>query len=121
MGGFVALNLGLSHPELFGKIGGHSAAIWENTIDIPKELSWLEKSDSNLFELAKKQNLTGIQVYIDYGDMDHEWLKQGDAYLNTLLEKHGVNTQLHVGKGGHNYSYWKSQVKQYLLFYMKSD
>lgn len=121
MGGFVALNLGLSYPDLFSKIGAHSAAIWKNTNELPKGLSWLAKSDGNLFEFPKKQDLTGIQVYLDYGDMDHDWLKQGNAYLNALLKSHGVKTQLHVGKGGHNYSYWKSQVKPYLLFYMKNS
>ncbi|MGE7673014.1 alpha/beta hydrolase [Lysinibacillus sp. NPDC094403] len=121
MGGFVALNLGLSHPDVFSKIGGHSAAIWENQNDIPTGLSWLAKSDMNLFELVKKQDLSGIQLYLDHGDMDHDWLIQGNTYLNDLLDSHGVKTQLHVRNGGHNYSFWKSQVKNYLLFYMQNN
>jgi enterochelin esterase-like enzyme len=43
MGGYAALFLGFSYPELFSKIGGHSAAIWDYSTndDYTDQRDWL--------------------------------------------------------------------------------
>lgn len=117
MGGFVAYHLAFAHPELFSKVGGHSAAVWKSQSDMPTQLSWLGKDNDELFSMANTQNISGISVYIDHGDMDHSWLSQGNAALADILTKRHVSVQSYVGRGGHNYSYWSSHAADYLMFY----
>jgi enterochelin esterase-like enzyme len=77
MGGYAALFLGFSHPELFSKIGGHSAAIWDYSMNdnYTDQRDWLYPNEilRNLrdpFRLADTRSLGSVQVYLDAGDSD---------------------------------------------------
>jgi enterochelin esterase-like enzyme len=124
MGGYAALYLGLTYPELFSKIGAHSAAVWDYS---PTDLyldqrDWLYASEElraarDPFLLAASEQLKdrGIKVYLDAGDSDP--LSEKDKHLYEVLLEHQVDAKWTPNPGGHNGTYWASQLENYLLFY----
>ena len=122
MGGYASLYLGLSYPELFGKIGAHSAALWtySDTDQFTGQRDWLF-SDGKLrdrrdpFKLASPENLAGVQIYIDVGESDA--LAEKDRSLYEKLKKMNADVLWSTGPGGHSADYWKGQIDNYLIFY----
>jgi enterochelin esterase-like enzyme len=121
MGGFAALHIGLRNPNLFGKVGGHSPALfvgqmWEPLEKLVYPTQEIRKASDPLI-LAANQKLNKVQIYLDMGDQDD--FKDATKKLNDIFS--GVKTksfQFHVTKGGHHDdAYWSSQVENYLQFY----
>ncbi|MFB9329811.1 alpha/beta hydrolase [Paenibacillus aurantiacus] len=122
MGGYAALYLGFSYPELFGKVGAHSAALWTYS---PSDLftdqrDWLYASDAlrarrDPFKLASREKLAGMRVYLDAGEGDPLFVP--DQALYEALKAQGIDAVWSPAPGGHNVSYWSSQLERYLLFY----
>ncbi|MFC5406347.1 alpha/beta hydrolase [Cohnella soli] len=127
MGGFISLSDAFRHPELFSKVGGHSAALWLNDWSrVPMMKSWLYptkkvRKERDPIALAESADLSGIEVYLDVGDKDDFKLYDGAKELFGILQKRGVVSQLHVNPGKHNRTYWKSQLENYLKFYAGSE
>jgi enterochelin esterase-like enzyme len=122
MGGYGALYLGFTYPDLFSKVGGHSSAIWNytNSDQFTDQRDWLYANDAlrNLrdpFILAKNHSISEMEVYLDAGDQD--LLAEKNQRLYEVLVAENISTQWHLNPGGHNPTYWISQLDNYLLFY----
>lgn len=122
MGGFASLHLGFRHPELFGKIGAHSAAIWDGTSSdlYTDQRDWLYPSETlrdarDPFRLAKKSELSDVRVYLDAGADDP--LTRVDYALYEQLRDRNIDALWVPNAGGHDPSYWSGQLSNYLRFY----
>ncbi|HBP38215.1 MAG TPA: esterase [Clostridiales bacterium] len=119
-GGFAALYLAFTHPDLFSKVGGHSPSLF--TGDFPdKTISdWLypdqeTRSRRDPLDLAQTQDLTGLRVYLDTGSADVN--VEGCAALQKILEEQGVASELHLFDGSHSRGYCCQYMAEYLKFY----
>src|SRR3954465_1347427 len=123
MGGYGALRFGFAHPELFGSVSAHSAAllpepptalnaairagepqalmlasVFGNPI-VP--VHWEQNSP---FALAKKDpaGLRKLRIYFDCGDRDDFGFDRGASALDQLLTKKSVPHEFHLYPGGHD-------------------
>jgi enterochelin esterase-like enzyme len=122
MGGFAALHLGFTYPELYGKVGGHSSALWDYTASdqFAEQRNWLYPDEASRklrdpFVLAESRDLSGVQVYLDCGNEDR--LAEKSEKLHNLLLQKGVRSELHIYPGIHQISYWSDHLEDYLFFY----
>ncbi|MCY9666495.1 esterase family protein [Paenibacillus alginolyticus] len=120
MGGFAALHAAISHPDLFSKAGGHSAALRLQPGD-GSGIDWLfnGRNRDQLDPLYQVDHMvsTNISVFLDHGDHDHSWLSEGNEIMFQRLTQKKVKVTYTIGKGGHDYRYWSSQTETYLKFY----
>ncbi|WEK54188.1 MAG: alpha/beta hydrolase-fold protein [Candidatus Cohnella colombiensis] len=122
MGGYASLYLGFNYPDLFSRIGAHSAAIWNytSTDQFIGQRDWLYANDAlrerrDPFKLAESQKLDSVEVYLDCGTGDA--LAEKDQALYDLLVSKGIEAEWVPSPGGHDAAYWSSQLENYLLFY----
>lgn len=121
MGGFAALHIGLRHPALFGKVGGHSPAIFDGPMWEPLEKmlypSETIRQANDPLILAATSKLNHVQIYVDMGDQDD--FKDAVRKLDGILSKAKTQSyQFHVTQGAHHdNAYWSSQIENYLTFY----
>jgi S-formylglutathione hydrolase FrmB len=121
MGGYGALYLGLRHPDLFSAIGAHSAAIFlRNSPDLP----WIYGEQGELFEEFDPASMirrdgwpTGMRLFIDYGSADRLMLALYDLVV-AIFDQPGINYQIHIWPGVHDWSYWSVHAADYLRFYV---
>jgi len=127
MGGWVALHHAFTHPELFGKAGGHSPAVWmdywANTGNLK---GWIYPTDEvrkqrDPYLLADAADLSGMSVYLDSGDQDIYRFYEGAQALDYKLRSRSIRSQFHLNPGGHDNAYWSQHIKDYLLFYAGTD
>lgn len=132
MGGFGALKIALKHPELFGTVAAHSAAIlppdpdnlgprfkrmlesdfgrrmgldriYGNPIDKAK---WRAENPIALAETIAKDQVRGLQIYFDCGSADRYEFDETNLALHEALDKRGIaHTWKLVDGGGHG---WES-------------
>jgi enterochelin esterase-like enzyme len=110
-GGFWALSVGLRHPDIFGRVGGHSAALGAaiappafNPLDLALNASFLE--DANL------------RIYLDNAasDIVGEELR----LFSSRLSARGIpHTYLIHPVGDHSDAYWQAHASEYLAFYAR--
>lgn len=124
MGGFAALHLAFLHPDLFSKAAAHSAALWDySATDLfTGQRDWLYptpslRAERDPFLLAKSRELTRLYVYLDVGLSDA--LYGVDDRFYRLLLQAGVSAEWHTGNGGHNATYWNSNLNLYFDFFDK--
>lgn len=122
MGGYAALYLAFTHPDVYEKVGGHSAALWDYTDadQYTNQRDWLYpneklRSERDPLLLAKKGGLSTIQVYLDVG-VDDGFYEEDKRLYDILLEER-ISVQWHPAPGGHNGDYWLSHLEDYLTFY----
>ena len=110
-GGFWAFSIALRHPDIFGKVGGHSAVFAEdnappafNPLDLAQNESFL--ADANL------------KMYLDNAasDIAGDELK---VFSSRLSERGIPHTYLIHPVGDHSDDYWQAHVSEYLAFYAK--
>lgn len=102
-GGAWAIRLGTRHPELFGAIGGHSAAIF----------------------YVDEQTLSGRLLKIPASQMPRLWLDMGDSDsevavikpFEQFLTENNIPHELHIYVGWHDEKYWSAHVAEYLRWY----
>jgi enterochelin esterase-like enzyme len=101
LGGIAAYRLAFQYPDKFSSaaIFG-SGAISGEEKQIDAWLSWM--TDANR-----------IRVFMDIGDKDILVLDRAQV-MKSILDEAGIENQLHVGHGGHNYAYWVSNFEMYL-------
>lgn len=123
MGGFAALHIAFRNPELYSKVGGHSASLWlDDSEDYYDQKLWAfgdkeTKRQRDPLELAQYADLSSMKVYLDCGSYDA--FAPRSAKLYELLDERGVSTELHIQEGGHSGDYWRKHVEDYMLFYAK--
>ncbi|SMB84734.1 alpha/beta hydrolase [Deinococcus hopiensis] len=123
MGGYAALFLGLRHPALFGRIGAHSAALWDGHDDqYTGQRDWLYPSPAlrgarDPFSLLQRTPLKTYALFVDVGKSDA--LQGVNEHFVQKLKRECGNTIFMQKTGGHDLTYWRSQLRQYLMFYGK--
>ena len=123
MGGFGAIKLALSHPDLFVFAGALSPAIdvprrsfslrrlqqsWEfKSIFGPADGAWRRHNDPFLVA----QNVDPIHAsYIFLSCGDGESLLAPNREFAALLSKQGLLFEFHVVSGGHDWTQWNKQL-----------
>jgi len=101
-GGGWAIHIGLSRPDLFSRIGGHSPALFYG--DSPNLLAWA------------RQLLLNTLISIDIGDGD-PMLSDSAAPIDMLLTEAGAQHTFNIYAGGHSEEYWATHIGEYLNFY----
>lgn len=119
MGGFAALHLALRHPEMFSRVGAHSAALWDDSSadQFTGQRDWLYptpalRAERDPLLLAQHTDLRGLRFYLDVGDRDP--LRKQDEAMQAVL---GAASELHVASGGHDAQFWRSRLESWLAFY----
>lgn len=102
-GGAWAVHFGLSRPDLFGALGGHSAPVfWEDTYRVRGWLNALTPEDTP-------------RIYLDIGEKDY--LMNSNRWLVGVLEKKNVPYSWVLFPGYHEEAYWQTHLESYLRWY----
>jgi enterochelin esterase-like enzyme len=121
MGGFIALQIALHNPKLFGKAGGHSPASWIVDYSLDSFNRWLFPHDlvndsKDVNKLVIKKGLGDLKVFLDCGESDFG-IVDDTRKLNNAFLGCGIDTSCIINKGDHSNEYWKSNMEEYLKFY----
>jgi enterochelin esterase-like enzyme len=103
-GGGWAMHIALTHFDMFGSIGAHSMGYFSG--DLYRVQNLLQKHSSEEFP----------RIYIDRGEDDY--LKESIDQYEANLTATGVAHEYHVNPGSHDQDYWRSQVGNYLDWYI---
>ncbi len=119
MGGMIALRVAFHHPELFSKVGGHSAAVLSRDYSDKQLEQWLFPNDNfdNLTDIVKFDKDKGfdkLNVYLDVGKNDDSF-SAGVQSLYDALQKRGIQSEFLLFDGGHTLR--QGCIKDYLKFY----
>jgi enterochelin esterase-like enzyme len=96
-GGDWALQLALTHPDVFSAVGAHSAV------------------GDQALRLLGAQAQRDLRFYLDVGSADP--LRPGMETLAAALKSQGYATIFSIYPGGHDRPYWRSHTTEYLSFY----
>ncbi len=103
-GGGWSIHLGLRYPELFGRVGGHSPAVFlgdENNILAYTRL------------IARDGPVPAL--YVDVGDTDAQ--RQSAIWLDQIFTWFEFGHTYLLQPGGHTEAYWSAHMADYLRFY----
>ncbi|MEM6284966.1 MAG: alpha/beta hydrolase-fold protein [Chloroflexota bacterium] len=108
-GGFWAMSVGFRHPDIFGALGGHSAALdvtsappANNPLDLARNAAALDD--------------VPVRIYMDNGADDFVYLEL-QTFSSRLTARQIPHTYSIYPTGGHDEDYWSSHVGEYLEFY----
>jgi len=125
MGGFGAIKLALSHPELFVFAAGLSPAIdvpsrpysekrdsqWKRHSAIFGPWSSQTRHDNDPFVLARSVKPEDMPyMYLSCGDQ--EGLLPSNRQFATLLGKRQFHYEFHIEKGGHDWNQWNGHLAE---------
>ena len=138
MGGYGALHLAFRHPELFGSVGAHSAALLENiptvAVSDSRQTARL-RILGNVFgspldplfwklndplAIARTANLAGLKIYFDCGSEDDFGFEAGAAALDKALSSRHIPHESHLYPGGHNWVYFAEHLPALLQFHFRA-
>jgi enterochelin esterase-like enzyme len=122
MGGYAALYLAFTYPDMFTKVGGHSPAVVPESEPVSGLTRWLYptkelREERDPIYLASQKDLQLLKVYLDCGDRDDFEFYRGCEQLYNVLQLKGISSEYHFNEGEHNAAYWIANSEQYLLFY----
>lgn len=123
MGGFGAIKLALSHPDLFVFAGGISSAIdvpsrpfsikrisqWEHHRSIFGPWGSQARHDRDPFVLARSAD-PAKTPYLSLTCGDQEGLLPANRNFAALLEKRHFRYEFHLAPGGHNWNQWQERL-----------
>jgi S-formylglutathione hydrolase FrmB len=135
MGGYGALRLAFLHPELFGSVSAHSAALIETlpavavsessgparlrilgtVFGTPPDRAFWDRN--NPLKIARTAALAGMKIYFDCGSQDDYGFEAGAQALHTVLQSRGVDHTFHLYSGGHNWAYFAEHLPDSLRFH----
>jgi len=101
-GGYWALDIALTHPELFAAVGGHSPVT--NAGLVETFALTMGATDRN-----------ALRIYLDVGRNDH--LAPTVKPFAAVVQAQHAKTIFHLYDGRHNREYWRAHVTEYLAFY----
>ncbi len=132
MGGYGAVKLALTHPDLYGSVSALSGAIipfgWEDL----KRYSWVARytlmrvfgrdAEKNSLDANDAWQILGplqfdrppFAVRLEAGTEDPYGLDGVAAQYGNLLNEHGVPTTILVEPGGHDWSFWRPAMQEIL-------
>jgi enterochelin esterase-like enzyme len=102
-GGGWAVHIMLKNVDLFGTVGLHSPAIFDQ--DAPYSEDWVRAVPAGSWP----------RIWIDAGDQDRE-LSSILAFEN-ILSAYQVSHLWHMYTGDHSEAYWSAHVSEYLQWY----
>lgn len=134
MGGYGALHIAFSHPQLFGAVGAHSAALLEalpkisaqdsrqlgrlrvlgSAFGSPFDAAFWTRNDP--VSIARTANLSGMKIYFDCGSEDDFGFDAGADALDKLLTSRHIPHEFHLYPGGHNWAYFAEHLPALLEF-----
>ena len=139
MGGYGALHLAFRHPELFGSVSAHSAALIANlprgnlgdsgeaavsralggAFGTPFDRAFWDRNSP--FTLARNgPRPTGLHVYFDCGTEDDFGFNRGAQAFHDLLVLRGIPHEFHLYPGRHDLSYFAEHLPASLEFQSRS-
>lgn len=129
MGGYGALHIAFRHPQLFGAVGAHSAALLDKLPSAPAQQSpqvggltrvlasafgspfdaayW---NENDPLRIARTANLSGLRIYFDCGSEDDYGFDTGAAALDKELTSRHIAHEFHLYPGGHDWSYFAEHL-----------
>ena len=118
-GGYTALSIGLRHPELFSKVGGHMPAVdlsyaEEDEHYFEDEAMWLQYDP---ISIASQSAFENLKVFLDDGKDDEGQFYRACEKLFRILQQNGADVQVHLFAGRHNGEYVLTNLDTYLRFY----
>jgi len=138
MGGYGALRLAFVHPELFGSVSVHSAALVEKlpTVTVassaqnprirmlgdvfgsPPEKSFWERN--NPLTLGRTAKISSLKIYFDCGSEDGYGFYAGAEALDKILNERHIAHEFHIYPGGHDWAYFAEHLPASLKFESKA-
>jgi enterochelin esterase-like enzyme len=117
MGGWGALQLAFTHPDVFGDAGAHSPSLYpEGNVNIAFLGTGEEFAKKDPLSLARTlDGLGSLQIWLDAGDQD-PWIERTTA-LHQILQDRGIDHTWEPYPGGHDWHYWEDHVLDYIRFY----
>ncbi len=100
-----AIHFALTHPELFGAMGGHSPPVFIEEAKLVVE--WLDAIPSE--EMPR--------FWLDIGKSDTENIMHSAVFFEGLLTERNIPHEWHVFPGDHSEEYWSAHVEDYLRWY----
>ena len=100
-----AIHFGLSEPDLFGALGGHSPPVFIE--EAKKVVEWLDAIPVG--------NMP--RVWLDIGDGDTENITHSAEFFEGLLTERNIPHEWHIYPGDHSEEYWSAHVEEYLRWY----
>jgi len=134
MGGYGALRMAFLHPQLFGSVSAHSAALMErlptisvgnspesgrlrilgNVFGSPPDRSFWDRN--NPLTIARAAELVGMKIYFDCGSEDDYGFEAGAQVLHNVLASRHISHEFHLYPGGHNWGYFAEHLPDSLRF-----
>jgi S-formylglutathione hydrolase FrmB len=134
MGGYGALRLAFLHPQLFGSVSSHSAALMEklpaisvgnspesgrlrilgNVFGSPPDRSFWDRN--NPLTIARTAEFAGMKIYFDCGSEDDYGFEAGAEALHKVLLSRRIPHEFHLYPGGHNWGYFAEHLPDSLRF-----
>ncbi len=134
MGGYGALHLAFSHPDLFGAVTATSAALIPNLPRVsgageqslpifrlldrvfgnPFDRAYWDRNDP--LHLARTANLNGLKIEFDCGEQDGYGFEYGAMDLNKILTARHIPHVFHLYPGGHDWQYFAARLPAALEF-----
>jgi len=106
LGGIAAYRLVFQYPDTFSSAGIFGAGA-------------ISGEESRINEwLSSITNKNRVRVFMDTGDEDVLMLERAKV-MKSMLDDMGIENQLHIGRGGHNYAYWVGNFEMYLKWLAK--
>lgn len=141
MGGYGSLVWAMHRPDRFAAVAALSSGVMTEEEIVQMEDTQYSRFFSNLYGqglrgeeritehfqhnsplyLARTlpaEELRSVRWYIDCGDDD--FLYQGNSALHVALRKREVPHEYRVRDGAHNWTYWRTHIRQGLRFIGKS-
>ena len=137
MGGYGALHLAFRHPQLFGSVSAHSAALMDDTQGerlrvLVSRMPFLGdvfgrhfdarywKAQNPLTLAATSAGLGALRIYFDCGNRDEWGFDSGAVALDAILKRRGIAHESHIYPGGHDWQYMAEHFPQSLEFHWKA-
>jgi len=134
MGGYGALRMAFLHPQLFGSVSAHSAALMErlpaisvgnspesgrlqilgNVFGSPPDRSFWDRN--NPLNIARTAEFAGMKIYFDCGSEDDYGFEAGAQALHNVLVSRHISHEFHLYPGGHNWGYFSKHLPDSLRF-----
>jgi S-formylglutathione hydrolase FrmB len=134
MGGYGALRMAFLHPQLFGSVSAHSAALMErlpaisvgdspesgrlqilgNVFGSPPDRSFWDRN--NPLNIARTAEFAGVKIYFDCGSEDDYGFEAGAEALHKVLLSRRISHEFHLYPGGHNWGYFSKHLPDSLRF-----
>ncbi len=101
-GGYWALEIAFSYPDLFSAVSGHSSHLRFET----------DPAKYNPLATYATADLSGMRIWLDRGEKD--FLRTGQDQLHDRLKEVGISHEYRINPGGHSDAYWSEHLPEYL-------